>query len=238
MKPSWGFVETAAADVPADDFWLGPAERAHLARLPAAPRRADWRLGRWAAKRALAHWLGGLEAPDAWHRLEVLPDADGRPVATWRSRSLGEPLSLSHRGGRALAVVGAAGSAVGCDLERIEPRSETFVCDYFTGPERQAVGEADPGLRDLVANLIWSAKESVSKLLGVGLSIDTRSIEIALDPAPRADGRWLPFRALRLARGERFYGCWRARNGWIATAVRHPAIVTPVELGADPRPPA
>ncbi|MCB1009110.1 MAG: 4'-phosphopantetheinyl transferase superfamily protein [Acidobacteria bacterium] len=238
MRASWGYVEAVAADVPSGDFWLSPAERALVARFPAAPRRADWRLGRWAAKRALAQWLGESRAPEGWHRLEVLPDASGRPVAFWRSRSLGEPLSLSHRAGRALALVGSAGSAVGCDLERIEPRSEAFVRDYFTDLERRTVGEAEPQLREILANLIWSAKESVSKLLGVGLSVDTRSLEIALDPEPRADGSWLPFRALRVAGGESFRGWWRAGDGWLTTVVRHPAIASPRDLAADPRPPA
>ena len=85
-------------DVPPDDAWLGPRERAVLAALDGEQRRAEWRLGRWTAKRL----LGG----DA----EILPAEDGAPTSRL-------PVSIAHRRGRALAVVGDEGEAVGCDLE-------------------------------------------------------------------------------------------------------------------------
>ena len=49
-----------AAAVPEGDAWLGEAERAVQSKLRFAPRRASWRLGRWAAKRALGQVLGHL----------------------------------------------------------------------------------------------------------------------------------------------------------------------------------
>ena len=89
-------------DVPAGDGWLGPRERALLAALPAvAKRRGEWRLGRWTAKQLLGPGV------------EILVAADGAPVA-----ASGAALSLSHRHGRALAVVAPHGVALGCDLER------------------------------------------------------------------------------------------------------------------------
>jgi 4'-phosphopantetheinyl transferase EntD len=85
------------ADVPDGDAWLGPREREVLARLDGDRRRAEWRLGRWAAKRL----VGGAE---------ILPAADGAPEAG------GAPLSIAHRRGRALAAWDE-GRPVGCDLE-------------------------------------------------------------------------------------------------------------------------
>jgi hypothetical protein len=55
---------------------LAPAERAHLARLKVAARRADWRLGRWTAKLATA---ACLRVPAAMVELRAAPD--GAPEA-------------------------------------------------------------------------------------------------------------------------------------------------------------
>ncbi|HEV2813386.1 MAG TPA: hypothetical protein VGW10_09060 [Solirubrobacteraceae bacterium] len=85
-------------DVPAGDGWLGADERAVLATLTGSRRRAEWRLGRWAAKQLL-----GAGA-------QTLVAADGAPVADL-------PVSISHRRGRALAAVADDGVAVGCDIE-------------------------------------------------------------------------------------------------------------------------
>ena len=75
-------------------------------------------------------------------------------------------------------------SAIGCDLELVEPRSEAFVRDYFTVPEQCCVGAVPDGEESwLRANLLWSAKESVLRVLETGLRRDTRSVEIAIKGA-------------------------------------------------------
>lgn len=51
---TWTLV--AADEVPAGDGWLSKAERRDQEELQAPKRRAEWRLGRWAAKRVLGAW--------------------------------------------------------------------------------------------------------------------------------------------------------------------------------------
>jgi 4'-phosphopantetheinyl transferase len=70
---------------------------------------------------------------------------------------------------------------LGCDLETVEPRSETFVSDYFTAEEQEVVRQACPEDRFTLIALIWSAKESALKALRTGLRIDTRSVSVVLD---------------------------------------------------------
>ena len=78
------------------------------------------------AKGRLASWPldgeGGLWAWGGLERAEVVAAASGAP-----RRTGGEPapaaISLSHRNGRALAVVADPGLALGCDLEATEARS-------------------------------------------------------------------------------------------------------------------
>src|SRR3954447_17285253 len=109
-------------DVPAADEWLSARERAVLAGLRVAKRRDDWRLGRWTAKAALGAGV------------EILAAADGAPEAWREGKRLPVSLSLSHRDGLALAAVAEAPSVVGCDLERLEPRSAGFVLDWLPPP--------------------------------------------------------------------------------------------------------
>ena len=164
-----------ARDVPESDEWLGPRERECARRLGLPRRRAAWRAGRWAAKRAVAECMA-LEPG----RVEILPAADGAPEAWAGDELLPVSVSLSHRDGVAAAVAAPRGYDAGCDVEVVEPRSAGFAADWFTAEERAAVERAAPSARDELVALIWSAKESVLKVLRTGLRVDTRSVEVAL----------------------------------------------------------
>ena len=160
-------------DRPAKLDWLAPGERSRAQALGIPWRREDFLLGRWAAKRLLSTVLGCAPGPG----LEIRAAASGRPEVLLDGQPLRLSLSLSHRQGMALAALDDAGSPLGVDLEAVEPRSDAFVRDYFTHKEIAAVAA---GERDLIANLIWSAKESALKALGVGLTMDTRAVEVEL----------------------------------------------------------
>jgi 4'-phosphopantetheinyl transferase len=98
---------------------------------------------------------------------------------------------LSHREGRVLvALSDDPGAEVGVDLELVEPRSDGFVREWFTPAEVARVEDAPPSERDLLVTVIWSAKEAALKVLGLGLAVDTRGVEIRLE-APAEP--WSPF---------------------------------------------
>ncbi len=104
-------------------------------------------------------------------------------------------LTISHSGHLALcALASGPGLRVGADLEKIEPRTETFILDYFTPAECQLVEAASAESRAVLVTLIWSAKEAMLKALGVGLRWDTRMVEVrAVDDilqTSRMDGKW------------------------------------------------
>ncbi len=202
-----------AADVPPGDAWLGARERVFAARLRVAARRADWRLGRFAAKQALATWHG-REPFDA----EILPDERGAPVAWIDNEVLPVALSLSHRAGHALCAATGTFAAVGCDIEIIEPRSEEFVADYFTARERALVAGAAARDRSLLANLVWSAKESALKARGVGLTVDTRSVEVDV-PGPLDCSGWQDLSVGLVDGGEPLLGWWRCSGSFVWTVV-------------------
>ena len=187
--------------------WLASWERERAAGMSIPWRREDFLLGRWAAKRLLASVLGCAPGPG----LEVRAAASGRPEAFLDGQPLRLSLSISHRDGLALAAIDDAGSPLGADLEAVEPRSDAFVRDYFTRAEIAAVAA---GERDLLANLIWSAKESALKALGAGLTLDTRAVEVELSPG--GAGGWRP---LRLHGAAEWGGWWRTDGARILTVV-------------------
>lgn len=200
------------ADVPAGDSWLAPAERERQGRLGPARSRAAWRAGRWAAKQALADRL--RLAAGELARLAVLPDPQGAPGVLLDGETVDLRVSISHRAGAAIAAVVGPPLRIGCDLERIEARCEAFVADYFTAGEQALFTAAADAARPLLANLLWSAKESALKLLRCGLGEDRRSVEVRLaGPLPRtSDHVWHPLDLEVLASHEHLWGFW-TRDG-------------------------
>ena len=249
------------ASVPEDDAWLTTAERAILDRFRVTKRAADWRLGRWVAKEAVARALGRGPEGGSWtharhgddrgapapSEIEILAGPGGGP----RSRLLAQgewppvSVSLSHSAGTGFAAAAVGTLRIGCDVEEISPRSDAFVSDYFTAEEAawiRAGGDerAPRPERHVRANLIWSAKESALKALGEGLRKDTRSVVVGVEE-PDAEGlagtddSW---RSLRVtsARGERFAGWWRVADGLVWTVVGQGASRLLDERGAQDAP--
>jgi 4'-phosphopantetheinyl transferase len=122
----------------------------------------------------------------------------------------------------ALCVLGPHDARIGCDLEKIEPRSNAFVGDFFTEEEQEVVTCATSDDRPLLANLIWSAKESALKALGVGLRADTRSVWVSFDfehsHIERAGESWSTLH-VRSDTGHLFYGLWRRTAALLRTVV-------------------
>jgi 4'-phosphopantetheinyl transferase len=209
------------ADVPVGDDWLSTAERTVLAGLRLEKRRADWRLGRWLVRCAVR------AAVPAAADFEILAGADGAPEV----HGLGRPpaVSISHRHGHGLAVAATGDASVGCDLELVEPRTVRFITDWLTDTESARVLAAPEAARPLLANLAWSAKESASKVLRVGLRFDTRAFEVALPGADALDERagaaWqlLSVTATKLDRT--FVGAWRLRRGFIESVLAEEPVV-------------
>lgn len=220
-----GVLLAGCAELPEDDAWLDPeeAERARSFVLPG--RRLDFRLGRWTAKHAVAAWLG---RHGEMARIAILTSADGAPRVLVDGEPAPVEVSFSHRDGRAACAVAPAGTRLGCDLERVEPRSDLFLHDCFVPAEIELVQLAPPEERPLYANLIWSAKESALKALRAGLRHDTRDVEVRLlDTAP---GDWGRLEVVRQGTGEVLQGWWRRDEGWVLTVVADPAPTAPACL--------
>lgn len=196
--------------------WLSSAELAHLDRLTVLKRRRDWLLGRWTAKGlVLAHLHRSLQATPHPTDLSIEAGDDGAP----RLHHPGPPLSvsISHSHGIALCAIADDGVDVGVDLERVEPRTETFVHDFFTPAEVAWIHEGPVRERDRRATTLWSAKEAALKVLHIGLTVDTRSVHCSAEE--RGSG-WSILRYSAL--GEGLGGWWREWEGYVVClAVGH-----------------
>jgi len=233
MEPMVRWLSQGEGDVPAGLDWLADFEREHLGRMRFRKRRDDYLLGRWTAKHALALHLNMPLVPLKLAALEIRQAPGGAPFAAQSGARLPVEISISDRAGQATCALAPAGLALGCDLELIEPRSQPFVADYLTEAERDVVARTrDACEHDLLANLLWSAKESTLKLLGTGLRRDTRSVEIRLAGDAAAAG-WRRLEAIA-EEGENYPGWWRVFAPFVLTVVAHDAVEPPHALIEPP----
>jgi len=217
--------------LPTGTQWLAPAEAARAAGLHYTKRRTEYLLRRLVAKHGVAAVTGRSTDPAALASIEVRNAPSGAPYVLVEGAPLELDVSITDRAGWAVCVLGGTdgiGGPVGCDLELVEPRSPGFVRDFLTEAEQRFVTARPAGEeRDAAANLMWSAKESVLKVLRTGLRRDTRSVEVTAG-APRADG-WGAL-SVRSTEGRLFPGWWRREGRFLLTVATAVASPPPVAL--------
>jgi 4'-phosphopantetheinyl transferase len=232
MNVYW--LEQAEADVPTENDWLSAKEAVCLKGMRFAKRRADWRLGRWTAKRALSICLDVPAHPQVFRKMDIRPAPSGAPEVFFDNRPESVTISLSHRAGIAACAVVRSHVEMGCDLEMVEPRSDAFVTDYFTVEEQALVTRASAADRDRLLALLWSAKESALKALRTGLRLDTRCVVVSPFAASCDLNGWS--RLLVRYTGERstgaqvFHGWWQLKDNMLRTVVAAPPPDSPIPL--------
>jgi 4'-phosphopantetheinyl transferase len=149
---------------------LCAAEREVFAGLVVEKRASDWLAGRIAAKRAVQR-MTGL----SFRRIEIVVDGLGRPGVTV-SGGAEVFVSISHSGG--VAVATAATEPIGIDIERVEPRDQSFEELVLTPADRAEVAGLRGREREDRLTRIWSEKEAYAKLDGRGLRIPFAELEV------------------------------------------------------------
>jgi 4'-phosphopantetheinyl transferase len=250
MKVYW--LEQSAADVPNDPAWLTISELTHLRTLRFAKRRADWLLGRWTAKNAVAAYLGSSSEPTTLTDIEIRQRPSGAPQVLLKGQRMSVSISLSHREGLGACAVAPALVCLGCDLEIGERHSEAFLTDYFTLEEQSMVGGANPADRIWLVSLLWSAKESALKALGEGLRLDTRDLTVTFPERAQANRQddpqtvgsitadsscssfWNPIQVHR-TNTQTFGGWWNRTGTRLRTVVAIPVPAPPTFLLHTPQ---
>lgn len=217
------WLEQAEADAPTGNRWLSEEERARLAGMCFHKRWAEWRLGRWTAKRAVAWWLNLSGDIRSLQDLEIRAAPSGAPEVFLFNERVPVSLSLSHRADQALCAVASSGAILGCDLELVEVRDDSFVTDFFTTHEQALLDRAPVNERAALATLLWSAKESALKALQVGLRVDTTSVDVSPNKPSYLTERdqWSPL-LVRCFESRILRGWWRSSGDMIRTLVFNP----------------
>ena len=227
MRISW--LEQTELDVPADNQWLSANEMSRLAAMRIPKRRADWRLGRWAAKHAVAAVLNLPADLRALANIEIRPASSGAPEVFLNDQPADVAVSLSHRDGTALCMVAPLGTIFGCDLELIEPHSDAFVADYFTAGEKAFIEQAAVSERPRLLTLLWSGKESALKALREGLRLDTTCMSVRPDGwLDETQQEWHPLQ-VHYSAGRVFRGWWRMQNNLVRTVVSDLPLRPPLQ---------
>ncbi len=228
MNVYW--LEQNESDVPLSDEWLSAAELARLELIRFPKRRADWRLGRWTAKCAISAYLNAPADHATFPRITISAAASGAPQVMLAENAAGISISLSHTAGTAACAIAESESALGCDIEAIEPRSESFIADYFTLEEREFLASSPESRTMHLVNTMWSAKESALKALQEGLRLDTRSVAVALDQRrSRVESGWGPLQ-VTAANAVVFYGWYQTGQSIVRTLVGSPKPEVPTML--------
>jgi 4'-phosphopantetheinyl transferase len=226
--------EQTQHDLPDDNDWLSETELATLGKLRFPKRRADWRLGRWTAKRGVAAALGVSGDQGSLRNIVIYPAATGEPRVEVVGLRKPITISLSHRDGRAACAVAVGTLALGCDLELVEPKSVAFIVDYFTLEEQELVSKIPSAAQPLAASLVWSAKESALKALHVGLRADTRSVAVDTslqNIAAAKDCDWHPL-LIPCNGATPLHGWWRCEGNVLRTVVSDADHEPPLTLAA------
>ncbi|HEX2959408.1 MAG TPA: 4'-phosphopantetheinyl transferase superfamily protein [Chitinispirillaceae bacterium] len=143
-----------------------------LNRISNRKRKASRIAGRIAVRNALRRFDPEYFYDAVQGQVEILNDEQGKPYLTKHSDI---NISITHSGAYALAVVSK--KRIGIDIERIENRPDCFINTYFCSSEQKWIRIAG-GDSNRMANYLWTRKEAVSKLLGVGGTILFSSIPV------------------------------------------------------------
>jgi 4'-phosphopantetheinyl transferase len=225
----WMLVDSQQGELEAPGF-LSPSELQKYSAFKFPKRRNEWLLGRWAAK-TLVHSLPAYQQY-AMHQIEILNTPQGAPYIQLPDRAApAEYLSISHSGNFALcALATGLDLQIGIDMEKVDEHTETFILDYFTPTERRLVDKYPAESRAMAVTLIWSAKESMLKALGVGLHWDTRTVEVQGVDGRLSSGKdqyqWQKIQIGEQPANDRAWAAWWQR--------RDPFVLTMAGFAATP----
>ena len=212
--------------------WMDRAEAERFARMRFAKRRTEARLGRWTAKQTVSLARGRSGDDRSLAAVVVRNAPDGAPELFVDGAHQPSVIAMTDRADWAVTALREGPERIGCDLELVEPRSKRFVADYLTDSERSQVAAGD---FDLLANLMWSAKESSLKVLRTGLRRDTRTVEVHLDDlAGGAAEAWSPFVVVVDGGPVRHHGWWIRYGDFVLTVAAEVSVTQPVALVEPP----
>jgi 4'-phosphopantetheinyl transferase len=157
--------------------WLRPDERERAARFRFERDRELYLSSRVMLRGLLSRYSDA--SPGEW-KFEANPFGKPRAVS---ARGAGPEFSLSHTHGLVCCAI-SAGAPVGVDAEPVDRTVdvEDIVEKYCSAFERHDLASRDNRARRVRFMSYWTLKESLTKAMGCGLSIDVSRLSFDIQP--------------------------------------------------------
>lgn len=171
-----------ALDQPAADLnVLNAIEKERARRLAFEHDRRRFVSGRCALREVLSAYTGADAAT-----LSIGAGLHGKPVLSGCDANLS--FNLSHSGNIGMLAIGRV-AAIGVDVEQLRAIAnlDGLAAAVLTATECIALTRVPAEIRHSVFLCCWTRKEAVLKALGVGMSVDPRTIEVGMAPVRWAD---------------------------------------------------
>ena len=151
------------------ELFLSTEEQRYVGKLKSEKRKKEFILGRIAAKGAI-NMLSGNPVP--FQHMTISSGVFNQPIV--KSVYVHNiNVSISHSTKRAYALAFPEEFPCGIDAETYSKKSEETVYKVLSEEEKNLLATAN-----ITPLLVWTAKESLSKILKTGLSLDLSKMEI------------------------------------------------------------
>jgi phosphopantetheinyl transferase len=172
FKCGWGMLSADLVALNRYLHLLHPAEKEQFKQFQYEARKMSWLLGRCAAKRAIQELCPeeDIQSYRIDHGVFQFP-----VVKSPANHNIQVSISHSYQTGVALAF--PEEHPMGIDLEKTDAARIDTIERTITGRESEAIRHLRLP-RELGCTLIWTIKESLSKILKTGLTVDLQILEM------------------------------------------------------------
>ena len=154
--------------------------KAAIVRSTSDSREALHRAGILAAKRAIRAAYRDSNRAIASSAITIEKEPLGKPQGRVAGRSASVAVSISHAFPFSLSVATLREQvALGTDIERIRDFRKSTWQAFVTAAEKAYIARAPKTEQSYLRTLAWSLKESVLKMLGIGIRMHPRHVDIS-----------------------------------------------------------
>ena len=162
---NYRYVVVKTEEAPKAEDFLTSYEFKQYQQFKVEKRAKEWLAGRYAVKKLASDFftfpMTSMQVKNAKNGMPILQVEGGNHLT----------ISITHSGDYAAAAIALADNFIGIDVEKIEERPESWAKEFFT--EKELIVNTPAFLTEL-----WAKKESILKLLQIGLVVPAKDIEI------------------------------------------------------------
>ena len=151
---------------------LNNQEKEYFDTLRCDKRKIDFLAGRYAAKMAICR----ITKETDFQSINIIHGIFNQPV-TLRLPNTNIQASISHTDCVSAAIAFPAEVSMGIDIEKIDPDTRAVLTSQATDKERRVLKHLTSPFVDMLT-LLWTAKESLSKALRIGLTASYSIFEV------------------------------------------------------------